>query len=65
MQKSAKNRKSCIYKTTGRVIYDEFFPRHSKCIIDQIDFIIGDHLGLDSNEIDHILNYDIKFRSKS
>ena len=60
-----KNRKNCTYKTTGRVIYDEFFPRYSKCIIDQIDSIIGDHLGLDSNEIDHILNYDIKFRSKS
>ena len=63
--KKNKNRKICNYKTTGKVIYDEFFPKHSKYIIDQIDKIIGDHLGLDSNEIDHILNYDIKFRNQS
>ena len=34
-------RKKANYKTTGRVVYDEFYPRHSKPIIDKIDRILA------------------------
>jgi hypothetical protein len=56
------NRKECNYKSTGRVIYDEFYPRKSKNIIDEIDRILGKHYGLSNEELDYIINFDIKFR---
>ena len=56
------NRKETIYKTTGKVVYDEFFPRHSKPIIDKIDRILAKHYGFTDEELDFIINYDIKYR---
>jgi len=56
------NRKECSYKTTGRVLYDEFFPKNSKKIIDEIDCIMAKHYGFTNEELDFIVNYDIKFR---
>ena len=55
-------RKETNYKTTGRVIYDEFFPRHSKPIIDKIDRVLAKHYGFTDEELDFIINYDIKYR---
>lgn len=55
-------RKDCVYKTTGRVIYDEFFPKHSKPIIDEIDHVLAAHFGFTDEELDFIINYDIKYR---
>ncbi len=55
-------RKETNYKTTGRVIYDEFFPRHSKYIIDKIDRVLAQHYGFTDEELDFIINYDIKYR---
>jgi hypothetical protein len=57
-----KNRKNCQYKNTGKVIYDEFYPRLSKPIIDQIDRVLGQHYGFTEEELDFIINYDIKYR---
>ena len=57
LQKNAK-RKSAVYKTTGTIEY----IRKSKWIIDKIDLAYGKHLGLTDEEIDFILNYDIKYR---
>ena len=56
------NRKEANYKTTGKVIYDEFFPRHSKPIIDKIDCVLAEHYGFTDEELDFIINYDIKYR---
>ncbi len=56
------NRKETNYKTTGKVIYDEFFPRHSKSIIDKIDRVLAEHYGFTDEELDFIINYDIKYR---
>ena len=56
------NRKETNYKTTGRVVYDEFFPRHSKPIIDEIDRVLAQHYGFTDEELDFIINYDIKYR---
>jgi hypothetical protein len=57
-----KNRKVCNYANTGKVIYDEFFPRLSKLIIDQIDQVLAQHYGFTDKELDFIINYDIKYR---
>ena len=56
------NRKETSYKTTGKVVYDEFFPRHSKSIIDKIDRVLAQHYGFTDEELDFIINYDIKYR---
>jgi hypothetical protein len=55
-------RKVCQYKTTGKVVYDEYYPRHSKTIIDEIDRALGEHFGFTDEELDFIINYDIKYR---
>lgn len=57
-----KNRKKCQYKTTGKVVYDEYFPKHSKPIIDEIDKVLAQHYGFTDEELDFIINYDIKYR---
>ena len=55
-------RKVAYYQRTGRVEYDEFFPRHSKHIIDEIDRVLAQHYGFTDEELDFIINYDIKYR---
>ena len=60
--KKHKLRKECQYKTTGRVVYDEFYPRHSKSILNEIDTVLAGHYGFTAEELDFILNFDFKFR---
>jgi len=55
-------RKETYYKTTGKVIYDEFYPKKSKYIIDEIDKVLAKHYGFTDEELDFIINYDIKYR---
>ena len=55
-------RKVAQSKVTGRVEYDEFWPRYSKPIIDEIDTILAKHYGFTDEELDFIINYDIKYR---
>jgi len=50
------------YKTSGRVEYDEFYPKKSKHIIDEIDRVLAQHYGFTDEELDYIINYDIKYR---
>jgi len=51
-----------IYKTTGAVVYDEFYPKLSKSIIDEIDQVLARYYGFTDEELDFILNYEIKYR---
>ena len=60
--KQHKYRKEAHYKATGKVIYDEFYPKYSKSIIDEIDRILAQHYGFTDEEVDYIINYDIKYR---
>jgi hypothetical protein len=60
--KRHKERKECQYQATGKVIYDEFYPKHSKPIIDDIDRVLAKHYGFTDEELDFIINYDIKYR---
>jgi len=55
-------RKESNYKATGKVIYDEFYPKKSKSIIDEIDKVLAQHYGFTDEELDFIVNYDIKYR---
>ncbi len=50
------------YATTGDVEYDQFYPRKSKPIIDEIDTVLAKHYGFTEEELDFIINYDIKYR---
>jgi len=60
--KQHAQRKECFYKTTGKVIYDEFNLKYSKPIIDEIDHVLAKHYGFTDEELDFIINYDIKYR---
>lgn len=37
-------------------------PKHSKPIIDEIDQVLAQHYGFTGEELDFIINYDIKYR---
>jgi hypothetical protein len=41
---------------------DGFIIRHSKHIIDEIDKVLAKHCGFTEEELDFIINYDIKYR---
>lgn len=57
-----KHRREAYYQATGNVVYDEFYPKYSKPIIDRIDRVLAKHYGLTDEELDFIINYDIKYR---
>jgi hypothetical protein len=42
--------------------YQEFQPSLSKSIIDEIDCVLARHYGFTDEELDFIINYDIKYR---
>ncbi len=56
--KSVKNR---LYPS-GIVYYEEYYPAKSKPIIDEIDKVLAKHYGFTDEELDFIINYDIKYR---
>ena len=60
--KRHSRRKETFYKATGRVVYDEYYPKLSKPIIDEIDELLAKHYGFTEEELDFIINYDIKYR---
>ena len=47
---------------TGEIKYQEFYPRISKPLIDQIDCLLAQHYDFTHEELDFIINYDIKYR---
>jgi hypothetical protein len=42
--------------------FQEFRPSKSKAIIDEIDYILARHYGFTDEELDFIINYEIKYR---
>jgi hypothetical protein len=60
--KKTSIRRKAVSGKTGSVEYDEFWPRYSKPIIDEIDTILATHYGFTPEELDFIINYDIKYR---
>ncbi len=55
-------KKEKVSGKTGNITYQEFYPRISKNIIDKIDTVLANHYGFTTEELDFILNYDIKYR---
>lgn len=39
-----------------------YYPKLSKPIIDEIDKVLARHYGFTEEELDFIINYDIKYR---
>lgn len=50
------------YAKRGKVKFAQFFPKKSKPIIDEIDKVLARHYGFTEEELDFIINYDIKYR---
>lgn len=49
-------------KTRGTVVTSYFQKKQSKTIIDEIDKVLARHYGFTDEELDFIINYDIKYR---
>jgi len=47
---------------SGPVEYEEYFPALAKSALDEIDRILAAHYGLTEPELEHILEYDLKYR---
>jgi hypothetical protein len=50
------------YDIGGAVKYQKFKPKTAKAIIDEIDTVLAQHYGFTPEELDFIINYDIKYR---
>ena len=55
-------RKTIGTQTGDSIMYEEFFAGRSKLIIDDIDRVLAQNYGFTEEELDFIVNYDIKFR---
>ena len=55
-------RKTIDTKIGDSITYEEFFAGGSKSIIDEIDRVLAEHYGFTDEELDFIINYDIKYR---
>ena len=51
-----------IKTKAGAITYQEFSPGSTKPILDEIDTVLAGHYGFTAEELDFILNYDIKYR---
>jgi hypothetical protein len=56
------DRKTITTRDGDEVAYDEFNVSESKPIIDKIDAVLAQHYGFTDEELDFIMNYDIKYR---
>ena len=55
-------RMDTTYKSGNSVVYYEYHPKYSKPIIDKIDGLLAKYYGFTEEELDFIINYDIKYR---
>lgn len=51
-----------VQKSTGRTETQSFKVQKAKPIIDEIDRALAEHYGFNEEELDFIINYDIKYR---
>lgn len=57
-----KKRNVTKNKNTGEIIQDFYFCKLSKPVIDEIDKVLAECYGFTEEELDFIINYDIKYR---
>ena len=53
---------AATYNVGGAVSYQRFRPKTAKALFDEVDRVLAEHYKLTSQELDFILNYDIKYR---
>ncbi|HWP91521.1 MAG TPA: DNA methyltransferase [Thermodesulfobacteriota bacterium] len=46
----------------GKMTYEQYRPSRTKLFIDSIDRVLAQHYGFTDEELDFIINYDIKYR---
>ncbi len=61
-RKNASKKTVFIKSKQQYATYYEYLPRLSKPIIDEIDRVLAKHYGFTEEELDFIINYDIKYR---
>ena len=54
--------KQFIKSRKQETLFESFNPAKSKPIIDEIDKLLAKHYGFTEEELDFIINYDIKYR---
>lgn len=57
-----KKRVTTNSERSGEIVQDFYFARLSKPIVDKIDTLLAEHYGFTQEELDFIINYDIKYR---
>ena len=57
-----KKRVTTNSERSGEIVQDFYFARMSKPIVDKIDTLLAEHYGFTPEELDFIINYDIKYR---
>ena len=57
-----QSKEKTITTKAGQIRYQEFYPSDAKPIVDEIDRVLAEHYGFTEEELDFILNYDIKYR---
>ena len=65
MEKSLDDNKEILVmnsRTRGTVESFVYRKKYSKPIIDEIDKVLAKHYGFTEEELDFIINYDIKYR---
>ena len=50
------------FKKQGALNIQQTFPRKSKNTIDRLDEILAEHYGFSDDELDYLINFDIKYR---
>jgi hypothetical protein len=60
--KANSKRRRIEYHGTGWIEYDEFYPKKSKPFVDEIDRVLCPLFALSAEELDYVLNFDVKFR---
>jgi len=60
--KANAERKVIRTRDGAEIAYDEYYGGKSKSIIDEIDHVLAQHYDLEDEELDFIINYDIKYR---
>jgi hypothetical protein len=60
--KETKQRQTTQNKRSGTVVQDVFYISTAKPILDEIDVVLAKHYGFTEEELDFLVNYDIKYR---
>jgi hypothetical protein len=55
-------KKAIQTKDGHKITYDEYYGWKAKSTIDEIDSVLARHYGFTEEELDFIINYDIKYR---